>query len=449
MACGGESSRDQIAVPSPFEVSNNPPVFTSASTVSVYEGLPGTFYTVAAQDEDGDQITISLDDDGDAAFFDFDEVSKSISFKLPADFERPSDFGADNIYEIKFNVSDGALTAHMGLSVTVLDAPLCALPDPEKPSKEVPVASCMQSPVLFTRGNQILDAGGGPFLARGVNLQYGDSPDRANVALPLMADVGANIVRLQVRRNTTAQDLETALDTLLLDPVIVMVAYWESDTTGGTDFSILSEDVDALWLDRWLPVLSQNKYADRLMLNIVNEWGDSRNNFENYVSAYEKIIPRFRAAGYFSPIVIDAPDFAQNINGILGSNGGRILQADSLENTIFSLHAYNFRFNESAELNTAFDEMIEGQRPWLWGEFGDLKFESSTNNQIDHLELMRLSHLRSVGWIAWSWHGNGEEAKILDMSSDYEMNLTRRGRDIVDGEFGLRRTAKKPSFADQ
>ena len=447
-ACGGSGSGSPTPSPvlPPPAVENRPPAFLSESVVSVFEGLSVPFYTVAAQDPDGDPIVLTFNEGVDSAFFDFDAVSQALSFKSPVDFERPIDVDVDNTYEVEFTVSDGQLSARLNLRVTVLDAPQCALPDPDRPVQELPVAKCAESPVMFTRDSQIYDASGVPFLARGINLQYGDSPQRASVALPFMADVGANIVRLQVRRNTTAEQLEEVLDTLLLDPVIIMVAYWEQDTTGGTDFSVLREDVETLWLERWLPVLSQSKYVDRLLLNIVNEWGDSRNNFEDYITAYEQLIPKFRAAGYFSPIVVDAPDFGQNIAGVLGSNGARILGADSLENTILSLHAYNFRFNEAAELDSAFDQMIESQQPWLWGEFGDLMFESSTNNQIDHLELMRQSQEFSIGWIAWSWHGNGVAARILDMSSDYEINLTRRGREIVEGEFGLMVTGVEPNF---
>ena len=48
-----------------------------------------------------------------------------------------------------------------------------------------------------------------------------------------------------------------------------------------------------------------------------------------------------------------------------------------------------------------------------------------------------------VGWIAWSWHGNGSGYEVLDMSSQYEpASLSRRGLDIVYGNDGLQQTAQ-------
>ena len=37
-----------------------------------------------------------------------------------------------------------------------------------------------------------------------------------------------------------------------------------------------------------------------------------------------------------------------------------------------------------------------------------------------------------VGWLAWSWKGNGGATRVLDMSQDYgKVTLTRRGEEIV------------------
>jgi mannan endo-1,4-beta-mannosidase len=56
---------------------------------------------------------------------------------------------------------------------------------------------------------------------------------------------------------------------------------------------------------------------------------------------------------------------------------------------------------------------------------------------------MQVAQETSTGWIAWSWKGNGATARGLDLSESYgQVRLTRRGRDIVDGPYGLRATAR-------
>jgi mannan endo-1,4-beta-mannosidase len=52
---------------------------------------------------------------------------------------------------------------------------------------------------------------------------------------------------------------------------------------------------------------------------------------------------------------------------------------------------------------------------------------------------MRRAKEMGVGWIVWSWKGNGRAVRVLDMSTEYgKPNLTRRGEDIVNAPGGLR-----------
>ena len=56
-----------------------------------------------------------------------------------------------------------------------------------------------------------------------------------------------------------------------------------------------------------------------------------------------------------------------------------------------------------------------------------------------------LSYTRElgVGWLAWSWKGNGSEWAYLDLSNDWAgKNLTSWGDKIVNGPNGLKDSAK-------
>lgn len=307
---------------------------------------------------------------------------------------------------------------------------------------------CSAPPVMTTRGTDILDASGQPFVARGINLQYGDFPRLAATSLPLMHDVGANIVRLQLRRATAAAQIDEALATLSEDPVVVMLALWEEELTGGSEPDDLLRDVRKRWVGKWLPVLLDPKYADRLMLNIVNEWGTEAADYEIYLQTYETIIAQFRDAGLRHPIVIDAGNWGSDPSFFLDGRAARLLAADPLENVIFSLHAYHERYNSAEKIDAIMDAMDALEVPWMWGEFGSSNFEPSPGGAIDHLHLMARSAEREIGWIAWSWYGNGGKDAVLDMTSYYDrIDLTPHGVDVINGTHGLAATAAPANFS--
>ena len=45
---------------------------------------------------------------------------------------------------------------------------------------------------------------------------------------------------------------------------------------------------------------------------------------------------------------------------------------------------------------------------------------------------MQTATAQGVGWLAWSWKGNGGATQVLDMSKRYgRTDLTRRGQEVV------------------
>ncbi|MEO1028894.1 MAG: carboxylesterase family protein [Pseudomonadota bacterium] len=103
---------------------NNPPVFTSANTVSVAENSAGSFYTATANDPNGDDILFSVTGGADQAQFNIVPGPGSLLFVAAPDFEAPADADGDNVYEVEITATDerGA-TAVLQLTVTVTDLP--------------------------------------------------------------------------------------------------------------------------------------------------------------------------------------------------------------------------------------------------------------------------------------------------------------------------------------
>lgn len=114
-ACGGGSGDAP-----PAGGTNTPPAFTSPASASVAENATGAFYTAAATDANGDAISFSISGGADAARFSI-TAGGALSFASAPDFEAPADAGADNIYDVTLQASDGAATTTRNLAVTVTD----------------------------------------------------------------------------------------------------------------------------------------------------------------------------------------------------------------------------------------------------------------------------------------------------------------------------------------
>lgn len=298
------------------------------------------------------------------------------------------------------------------------------------------------APATFTtKDAQILTPDGREFIARGVNLQYGDHPAQALPAVAAIDSVGANMIRLQLRRDTTAGQLRQALDEAVKHKIPVMVFYWEKDITCASDSALLRKDSEALWLKRWAGVLKEPKYQPWIMLNIANEWGTSKDGFKDYTATYTGLIKAFRAEGFRAPIVIDAADCGQTTASFTEGRGKAFVEADPLKNLIVSVHAYHHLWNSAGLIDDNISKLKATGLPFVLGEFGDRELNED-GHTVDHLYLMQSANAQGIGWLAWSWKGNGGATRVLDMSQDYgKVTLTRRGEEIVKA-WGRPKTAR-------
>nr|WP_217345447.1 cadherin domain-containing protein [Noviherbaspirillum sp. L7-7A]MBV0879728.1 cadherin domain-containing protein [Noviherbaspirillum sp. L7-7A] len=97
---------------------NTAPAFTSSSAFNVAEN--GTAVgTVAATDAESQALTYSLVAGGDAALFTINATTGALSFAAVPNFEAPADIGANNVYNLTVQASDGTLNATQAIAVTV------------------------------------------------------------------------------------------------------------------------------------------------------------------------------------------------------------------------------------------------------------------------------------------------------------------------------------------
>ena len=112
-----------IAVDAP--AGNSAPVIDSngagaTAAVTVNENTTAVT-TVHATDPEGNAVSYSLAGGADAALFQIDASTGALSFKAAPNAEARSDAGADGVYDVVVQASDGTLTDTQAIAVTVAD----------------------------------------------------------------------------------------------------------------------------------------------------------------------------------------------------------------------------------------------------------------------------------------------------------------------------------------
>ncbi len=117
---------------------NDAPIITSngggtTGTATVIEGNTAVT-TVNAFDAEGATLTYSITGGADAALFSIDPNTGALSFISAPNLGAPNDVGADNVYDVIVQASDGTLIDTQALAVTVTNAPVIVLPPSPSPS---------------------------------------------------------------------------------------------------------------------------------------------------------------------------------------------------------------------------------------------------------------------------------------------------------------------------
>ena len=118
VACGGSGGGG--AALEPTQVTNTAPTITDPGTLSLLEGS-ATVLTLSASDAQNDNLSFSLAPGDDKDLFVITSQGE-LSFIASPDFESPTDSGADSVYKVTVQVSDGSLSDTQALTVTVTDA---------------------------------------------------------------------------------------------------------------------------------------------------------------------------------------------------------------------------------------------------------------------------------------------------------------------------------------
>ncbi|MGW4892457.1 cellulase family glycosylhydrolase, partial [Kitasatospora sp. NPDC004240] len=292
---------------------------------------------------------------------------------------------------------------------------------------------------IHVSNGRVYEADGKEFVMRGVNHAHAWYPDRTPTALADIAAKGANTVRVVLasgdRWTRTGTDQVSAIIGQCKASKLICVLEVH-DTTG------YGEDGAATTLDRaaqyWISVRSalegQEKYV---VVNIGNEpFGNT--GYTGWTAATQGAIGKLRAAGIHHALMVDAPNWGQDWSNTMRDNAASVFASDPDRNTIFSIHMYGV-YDTAAEVSGYLNHFVNNHLPIVVGEFGA---QHSDGNPDEDAIMSNAQSLR-VGYLGWSWSGNGGGVEYLDMVNGFDRNsLTAWGNRFLHGANGISTTSK-------
>ncbi|HDR6246492.1 TPA: glycoside hydrolase family 5 protein [Bacillus cereus] len=289
---------------------------------------------------------------------------------------------------------------------------------------------------FHVNGTTLYDATGKPFVIRGINHAHSWFKNDSATAISAIAKTGANTIRIVLSDGSqyTKDDINTVKKLISLAEQNKLIVILEvHDATGKDDISSLNSAVN-YWISIKDALIGKE---DKVLINIANEWYGTWDG-TSWANGYKQAIPKLRAAGLNHTLIVDSAGWGQYPSSI-HHYGKEVFNVDPLKNTMFSIHMYEYAGGDASTIKSNIDGVLNQGLALIIGEFG----YKHTNGDVDEETIMSYSQQKNVGWLAWSWKGNGSDWSYLDLSNDWAgNNLTSWGNTITNGPNGLKATSK-------
>ncbi|GAA3278320.1 cellulase family glycosylhydrolase [Dactylosporangium vinaceum] len=296
----------------------------------------------------------------------------------------------------------------------------------------------------FTVSNgRLYDANGNEFVMRGVSHAHTWYPSQTGAFANIKA-LGANTVRVvlatgdQWAKNDAA-DVANVVSLCKANRLICVLEAHDTTGYGEAGAAVSLDKAVDYWLSIKSALVGQEKYV---IVNIGNEpYGNNAATVANWTTDTANAVKRLRANGFEHTIMVDAPNWGQDWTFTMRDNAATVFAADPQKNTVFSIHMYGV-FDTAAEIDDYLNRFVAAKLPIVVGEFG---FNHSDGNP-DEDTIMATTTALKIGYLGWSWSGNGGGVEYLDMVTNFNpAQLTSWGERIFNGANGIRATAKEAS----
>ena len=297
-------------------------------------------------------------------------------------------------------------------------------------------------------GTKLYDAKGNEFIMRGINHAHAWYQGQLTTALDGIAGTGANCVRVVLADGdkwgkTSASDVENIIGECEKRRLVAILEV--HDTTfgsAGDEFSALDKAAD-YWVEMKDIV---NSHTDTVIVNIANEWhnGGWRKS-KDWADGYLKVIPKLREAGIKNTLMVDCDGNGQYPQSLF-DYADEIFDCDTLKNTMFSIHMYEYAGKDERTIKNNIDKVLDKNLCLVIGEFGF----KHTNGDIDEQYIMKYCTEKDVGYIGWSWKGNGGGVEYLDIAESWDGSSLSSdwGEILVNDANGIRATSEICSVFD-
>ena len=289
---------------------------------------------------------------------------------------------------------------------------------------------------FYVEGTTLYDANGNPFIMRGVNHAHTWYAEKLFLTLEALEETGSNCVRIVLsdgeQWNKTEANVVEGIINLCKEHKLIAVLEVH-DPTGNSDKNSLLAAAQ-YFVDIKDVLIGQEDYV---IINIANEW-PSNNDSKTWKEAYMEAIPMLREAGLSHTIMVDSAGWGQYAKCIKDA-GADVFAADPLGNVMFSVHMYGTAGGSAKKIEKNLQYAIEQGLCVCVGEFG---FDHS-DGDVDEAFLMQYCEENGIGYLAWSWKGNGGGVEYLDMAEKWTGDLTEEwGEVVVNGPNGIRETSR-------
>ncbi|MFG1805132.1 cellulase family glycosylhydrolase [Streptomyces sp. NPDC049040] len=306
-----------------------------------------------------------------------------------------------------------------------------------------PAADTAAAPSAATSGlhianGRLLEGNGNDFVMRGVNHAYTWYTGQTRSLADIKA-LGANSVRVVLsdghRWTRTSPEEVTGIVSQCKSLRLICVLEVHDTTGYGEDSAAgtLDEAAD-YWIGLKSVLAGQESYV---IINIGNEpWGNT--DPAGWTAPTTAAVQKLRAAGFQHTIMVDAPNWGQDWQGVMRANAQSVYNADTTGNLIFSIHMYSV-FDTAAEITDYLNAFVSAKLPILIGEFGG---PADQYGDPDEDTMMATAQQLKLGYLAWSWSGNTDP--ILDLAIGFDpTHLSAWGQRIFNGVNGIAQTAKE------
>ncbi|MFI6760089.1 cellulase family glycosylhydrolase [Micromonospora sp. NPDC050417] len=292
-------------------------------------------------------------------------------------------------------------------------------------------------------GGQLLDANGNPFVMRGVSHAHTWYPGQTG-AFASIKSLGANTVRVVLSTGArwtqnSASDVANVISICKQNRLICVLEAHDTTGYGEEAAAITLDQAVSYWISVQSALAGQERYV---ILNIGNEpFGNNASVSATWPTATRNAITRLRDAGFDHTIMVDAPHWGQDWQFVMRDNAQSVFNSDPDRNTVFSIHMYGV-FDTAAEITDYLGRFRSANLPIVVGEFG----HNHSDGNPDEDTIMSYTQANGIGYIGWSWSGNGGGVEYLDMVTNFDAgSLTSWGQRIFNGANGIRQTAREAS----